>query len=118
MSETTGGRAADKPIDLDHLDRQTLGDAAIRTEVLVLFARQMEALPAELLNCPLEERARLAHRVRGVALGVGAHALAESAERLHADPASDAAAEALLDRASQAVRFVAILREEGAFWRS
>lgn len=118
MSETTSGQTADMPIDLEHLDRQTLGDPAVRAEVLALFARQMEALPAELLDCPQEQRAGLAHRVRGAALGVGALALAESAERLQADPASGAAAEALLDRASQVVRFVAALREEGAFLRS
>jgi len=105
-------------IDLDHLDRQTLGDASLRDEVLAMFAAQMAQLRGELGACAGEARARLAHRVKGTAAGVGAWALAESAGRLHDAPDRDDFASDLADRADEAVRVVAKMRKDGAFWRS
>lgn len=109
---------ADPPIDLDHLDRQTLGDAAIRGEVLDIFQREMAALRSELAATSGEARARLAHRVKGAALGVGAKALAECAAVLQDSPGREDIAAMLAERADEAVRFVAKLHKDGAFWRS
>lgn len=71
----------DVAIDLDHLERMTLGDAALEREVLALFVTQAEALIGRLAGWP-DDAARLAHTLTGSARGVGAFTVAEAAERL------------------------------------
>jgi HPt (histidine-containing phosphotransfer) domain-containing protein len=109
MSGTAG--APDRPIDLDHLDRQTLGDRTIRDEVLDIFVHQIATLQADLRGASGEARVLLAHKVKGAALGVGAHAIAECAALLQASPESDDIAALLVARAEEAVRFVVAIRE-------
>jgi HPt (histidine-containing phosphotransfer) domain-containing protein len=99
------------PIDLAHLDRQTLGDRAVRDEVLDMFVGQTASLRAELGQSAGEARARIAHRVQGTALGIGAHAVAACARELQAHPDREEAAAALLERAEEAVRFIMAMRK-------
>lgn len=106
--------AAGEPIDLDHLDRQTLGDRAIRDEVLDMFLRDMASLRVQLDETSGDARARLAHRIRGTALGIGANALAECAARLNADPERNDIADTLVERADEAVRYVSRIRGQPA----
>jgi HPt (histidine-containing phosphotransfer) domain-containing protein len=79
------GRAARPcPIDLVHLARQTMGDRDLEAELLALFDRQAAQI-AEKLTAPLGEdsplaRADLAHKLKGSARAVGAHAVAAAAE--------------------------------------
>ena len=72
----------DPPLDLVHLARQCLGDAALEAELLGLFRLQGRALAAELSHSPplsLESKAKIAHRLRGSALAVGARRVAGAA---------------------------------------
>jgi HPt (histidine-containing phosphotransfer) domain-containing protein len=98
---------AQTPIDLDHLTRQTLGDATVQREVLELFLREMEAARCKLSAPQNRERAELAHRIRGAASGVGAISLAASAAALEAEPDRIELAAALLVRMHEAVCFIA-----------
>ena len=79
------------PIDLRHLARQTMGDDALRREVLALFTAQLSSIHGELVAADVAGRGRLAHTLKGSARGVGAFALADCAAAIEADPADDAA---------------------------
>ncbi|GAA0029651.1 histidine kinase [Bradyrhizobium sp. CCBAU 11445] len=71
----------DSPLDLDHLSRMTLGDAALEQEVLAMFAEQAVRLIAAMAALPAEAGA-LAHKLKGSARGVGAFAVADAAASL------------------------------------
>src|SRR4029078_11065091 len=67
------------PVDFEHLQRMTLGDADIEQEVLTMFMAQsarhmhmLAALPAS----------ALAHTLKGSACAIGAFAVADAAARL------------------------------------
>jgi HPt (histidine-containing phosphotransfer) domain-containing protein len=111
MGGTAPAQGKSEPIDLDHLDRQTLGDRTLRNEVLDIFVRQIAGLRAELESTSGDARARLAHRTRGAALGVGAYAIAEGAALLQASPENDDIAAALVERAEEAIRFIGSIRK-------
>ncbi len=75
----------DPPLDLVHLARQCLGDQELEAELLGLFQRQARALTADLSDSPLlslESKAKIAHRLRGSALAIGAGRVARAAGRL------------------------------------
>jgi HPt (histidine-containing phosphotransfer) domain-containing protein len=69
------------PIDLDHLARMTLGDGALRREVLAMFLGQTGDLLVGLAACP-GEGAALAHTLKGSARAIGAFRVAACAEAL------------------------------------
>jgi HPt (histidine-containing phosphotransfer) domain-containing protein len=71
----------DGPIDLAHLARMTLGDAALERQVLGMFASQSANLTEKLAALPAEAGA-LAHTLKGSARAVGAFRVAECAEAL------------------------------------
>src|ERR1700761_4803931 len=73
----------DGPIDLAHLARMTLGDAALERPVLALFASQSESVIEKLAALPAEAGA-LAHTLKGSARAIGAFRVAECAEALEA----------------------------------
>jgi HPt (histidine-containing phosphotransfer) domain-containing protein len=79
---TTAGR----PIDLDHLNRYTGGDAALNEQILRLFEDQCTST--------LEKLDALAHTLKGAARGVGAFALADVAAEAEKVPADT---DAILD---------------------
>ena len=68
-------------IDLEHLERMTLGERELEREVLMLFAQQATDLLARLEKLP-REGASLAHTLKGSARGIGAFAVAEAADEL------------------------------------
>ncbi len=82
-----GGSGGAGALDLEHLDRATFGDPALRRDVLALFDRQAGQLLAE-IAAAAEPAARgeIAHRLRGAALGIGAQAVAEAAAALERSP--------------------------------
>ena len=98
--DNTGGAgiAVRRPIDFDHLARQTMGDKALELEVLQMFARQARESMKELAGTQGPARAALAHRLKGSARAVGADAVATAAEALEEKP-GDAAALASVARA-------------------
>ena len=81
----------ERPVDLVHLARQTLGDRALEREVLGLFEVQAKAIIAQLFEVGDENlRHDLAHTLKGSARAVGAWKVAEAAEaceRVSADKA-------------------------------
>ena len=68
-------------LDLDHLERMTLGERELEREVLMLFAQQSADLLARLEKLP-REGASLAHTLKGSARGIGAFAVADAADDL------------------------------------
>ena len=86
----------DRPIDLVHLARTTLGDRALEREVLQLFDRQSDILIARMRTATPAAVAALAHTLKGSARGIGAWRVARAAELLEIAGASgNSTAEAL-----------------------
>jgi HPt (histidine-containing phosphotransfer) domain-containing protein len=73
----------DGPLDLEHLQRMTLGDAGLEREVLAMFSAQTARLIVSLAALPADASA-LAHTLKGSARAIGAFAVAEAAARLEA----------------------------------
>src|SRR6185437_7814011 len=71
----------DGPIDIDHLRRMTLGDAALEREVLTMFSAQASHLADALAAMPVDAPA-LAHTLKGSARAIGAFAVADAAAHL------------------------------------
>jgi HPt (histidine-containing phosphotransfer) domain-containing protein len=71
----------DGPIDIAHLRRMTLGDAALEREVLTMFSAQAARLARALAAMPSDAPA-LAHRLKGSARAIGAFAVADAAGQL------------------------------------
>jgi HPt (histidine-containing phosphotransfer) domain-containing protein len=72
--------STERPIDLVHLARMTLGDRGLEREVLALFDRQATILVARMREAGPEGVASVAHTLKGSARGVGAWRVAGAAE--------------------------------------
>ena len=68
----------DSAIDVQHLGRMTLGEAALEAEVLGLFSAQSADLVARLKTIPADAAA-LAHTLKGSARAIGAFRVADAA---------------------------------------
>lgn len=73
----------DSAIDVQHLGRMSLGEAALETEVLALFAAQSRDLVSRLAAIPADAAA-LAHTLKGSARAIGAFHVADAALGLEA----------------------------------
>jgi HPt (histidine-containing phosphotransfer) domain-containing protein len=71
----------DGPIDIEHLQRMTLGDADLEREVLAMFSAHAVQLAEKLASLPADAGA-LAHTLKGSARSIGAVGVAEAAARL------------------------------------
>src|SRR3954462_4499615 len=80
----------DRPIDLVHLARTTLGDRGLEREVLQLFDRQSALLIARMRSATPGGIATLAHTLKGSARGIGAWRVARAAEALELAGSPDA----------------------------
>lgn len=81
---STPGR--NRPVDLVHLARQTMGDKALEVEILQMFARQARACLQELSVADPRQLRAIAHRLKGSANAVGAFGIVELATRMEDDP--------------------------------
>lgn len=85
----------ERPIDLVHLARQTLGDRSLEQEILALYHKQAQTLLHSIeTTANLRERCDYAHMLKGSSRAVGAWHVATAAEAVEiASPAvpSDAA---------------------------
>ena len=72
--------ADDRPIDLVHLARTTLGDRSLEREVLQLFDRQAALLIARMRSATPDGVVIIAHTMKGSARGIGAWRVARAAE--------------------------------------
>ncbi len=69
-----------RPIDMEHLSRQTLGDPGLELEVLRMFDTMSRVYYERLeTSTTVDELLRNLHTLKGAAAGVGAVALAELA---------------------------------------
>lgn len=68
----------DSAIDVQHLGRMTLGEAALEAEVLALFSAQSGELVGRLKSIP-PDAAALAHTLKGSARAIGAFRVADAA---------------------------------------
>nr|WP_154072550.1 Hpt domain-containing protein [Bradyrhizobium erythrophlei] len=73
----------DGPIDIDHLQRMTLGDAGLEREVLAMFSAQSVSLIGALATLSADTGA-LAHTLKGSARAIGAFRVADAADCLEA----------------------------------
>jgi HPt (histidine-containing phosphotransfer) domain-containing protein len=73
----------DGPIDIDHLQRMTLGDDSLKREVLAMFSAQAASLIGTLAALPADA-ATLAHTLKGSARAIGAFGVADAAGDLEA----------------------------------
>jgi HPt (histidine-containing phosphotransfer) domain-containing protein len=89
-----------RPIDLVHLARMTLGDRSLEREVLQLFDRQAAMLIARVRAGSPAVVAAVAHTLKGSARGIGAGRVACAAEAVELASAkgSDAELKAAVDR--------------------
>lgn len=104
-----------KPIDLEHLRRFTLGDPDLEQEILTLFIDQAPKTLASLAEAESEQQWRAAaHGLKGSAKAIGAHHVADlaaEAERGFPDQATRKAEVAAVRAALEAVRdYIAQLR--------
>lgn len=90
----------DRPIDLVHLARTTLGDRSLEREVLQLFDRQSTLLIARMRSAAPGGVVTLAHTLKGSARGIGAWRVARAAEALEVADALEVSV--ALDRLSAA----------------
>jgi len=100
-------------VDFGVLERMTGGDDAVSEEVLGLFVEQA-AMWSAMLEPRVEGWRDAVHSIRGTAMSIGAHALAEVCE--DAEMADQAVASVALDRVrfalDQALADVAAWRHE------
>ena len=102
----------DRPVDLVHLARTTLGDRALEREVLALFDRQSGMLIARMRTATPAAIAALAHTLKGSARGIGAWRVARAAELLELAGASgNPTAEALDKLAATSDEACAVIAE-------
>lgn len=74
-------RSGEKPVDLVHLARQSLGDRSLEMEILNMFKSQSALYISRLENAGSgDERRMAAHTILGSARGIGAWAVARAAE--------------------------------------
>jgi len=92
----------DRPIDLVHLARMTLGDRSLEREVLQLFDRQATLLIARMRAAAPGGVATLAHTLTGSARGIGAWRVARAAQALELAGSADADLAGALDRLAAA----------------
>ena len=89
--------SGERPIDLVHLARMTLGDRSLEREVLALFDRQAGMLLVRIQQAARAGISAAAHTLKGSARGIGAWRVARAAEAV--ELAAGSAAERELEAA-------------------
>ncbi|MDH4990328.1 Hpt domain-containing protein [Aquamicrobium lusatiense] len=84
-----------------------MGDAALQAEVLGLLDDQLRTVLSTIGDASSEERAALAHGLKGAARGVGAFALAEGADAIEKAPDLDDNLRRLDELAQAVLTFIA-----------
>lgn len=77
----------ERPIDLVHLARQTLGDRSLEQEILALYLKQAQSLLQRIEESACaRERCDIAHTLKGSSRAVGAWQVATAAEAVEIVP--------------------------------
>ncbi|GAA4114894.1 Hpt domain-containing protein [Aminobacter aganoensis] len=82
----SSGASHGRPIDFEHLSRQTIGDRDVEREVLDMFVHQALSVRDAIVPADLAERLRLCHALKGAARGVGAFPIADCVAELEERP--------------------------------
>ena len=82
ISLQDAGAAAHPVLDIVYLERQVLGDAELRDELLRLYAGQLVARGPLICAEPGPARSTAAHTLKGASLAIGALALAHLCQNL------------------------------------
>jgi HPt (histidine-containing phosphotransfer) domain-containing protein len=109
LRHDTPTSASIRPIDLVHLTRQTMGDRALETEILGMFAKQMSGSRLTMGKGNADERKRLAHTIKGTARSVGAFSLGDVAERIEKAPLNANLVNELNDEIAHVLNFIAAI---------
>src|SRR3954469_6146022 len=93
LSAAAGERSSrvaslERPIDLVHLARTTLGERTLEREVLQLFDRQASLLIERMQTASADALPALAHTLKGSARAIGAAHVARAAEAVEFVPAA------------------------------
>ena len=88
----------ERPIDLVHLSRMTLGDRGLEREVLALFDRQATVLVSRMRAASPGSVTTVAHTLKGSARGVGAWRVAAAAEAVEIAASGDGDLSAAITR--------------------
>jgi len=78
--QSSSRASLERPIDLVHLSRMTLGDRGLEREVLALFDRQATVMVSRMRSASRGSVTTVAHTLKGSARGVGAWRVAAAAE--------------------------------------
>ncbi len=85
--EETDEKWRNTPLDIEHLTRQTMGDEALKSEILALFLAQCRQCTQLLENQNTPKQiTEIAHQINGCARSVGAWELANAAKMLEDNP--------------------------------
>ncbi len=79
----------ERPIDLVHLARMTLGERSLEREILQLFERQARLLLGRMEEADPSALRLLAHTLKGSARGIGAWRAGRAAEAVESAAASE-----------------------------
>jgi HPt (histidine-containing phosphotransfer) domain-containing protein len=82
----SSGSVRGRPIDLEHLARQTIGDRDVEREVLDMFVHQALSVRDAIASADLPSRLMLCHALKGSARGVGAFPIADCVAAIETDP--------------------------------
>jgi len=104
----TSRASLERPIDLVHLSRMTLGDRGLEREVLALFDRQATVLVSRMRSASPGSVTTVAHTLKGSARGVGAWRVAAAAEAVELAASGDG------DLAAAITRLAAVADEARA----
>jgi hypothetical protein len=88
----------ERPIDLVHLARMTLGDRGLEREVLALFDRQATVMVSRMRAASPGTASTVAHTLKGSARGVGAWRVAAAAEAVELAASGDGDLSAAITR--------------------
>lgn len=108
-TKTMAASVAVEPVDLAHLDRQTLGDRQLRSEVLTLFLNETALAGTTIEAADVHQRRQSAHRLVGSARAIGAFPLAEAAVGVERSPLSAPALARLSSRIDEVRTFILAL---------
>jgi HPt (histidine-containing phosphotransfer) domain-containing protein len=95
-----------RPLNLSHLNRQTLGDRDLEQEILAMFCHQSAELADLLVKTTGAERKKVAHKLKGAARAVGAFNVADCAGRIEADPQNETALKKLVHHVGEARDYI------------
>ncbi len=111
VAEACRGAGTEKPIDLVHLSRSTMGDRDLELEVLKMFLAQMPSYLQMIKSAKTDDEIyNAAHTIKGAAGNVGAFALADLAR--NAEESRSFSMRKILNEFSRITEYVSMLSSE------